>query len=281
MKLLSYSLHGQPSFGALAGEGFVADLGSMDWGSLREMISDLPTGKVAQAISKAPLLELHKIQIRVPIPDSEKIILVGLNYKTHAAESSMESPINPSLFLRTQNSFAAPKEPIIKPMLHEAFDFEAELALVIGKPGRHIQPAEALSHIAGYTLLGDHCLRDVHKIHSLTFCKNQYHSGSIGPWIVTADEIPHPELLEIVGRLNGQEMQRGSIAELIFDFATLIAYISNFTELVVGDVISTGTPSGVGFTRKPPVYMKAGDVFEIEVNGIGILKNAVIAEDCV
>jgi 2-keto-4-pentenoate hydratase/2-oxohepta-3-ene-1,7-dioic acid hydratase in catechol pathway len=122
-------------------------------------------------------------------------------------------------------------------------------------------------------------VRDIHKIHSLTVCKNYFHSGSIGPWIVTADEIPHPEALEIVGCLNGEEMQRASISELIFDIPALIAYISSYTELVVGDIISTGTPSGVGFTRKPPVFMKAGDVFEIEVKGVGILRNSIINEE--
>jgi 2-keto-4-pentenoate hydratase/2-oxohepta-3-ene-1,7-dioic acid hydratase in catechol pathway len=279
VKLLSYFVQGRPSFGALVDEASVADLGSMGWGSLKEMIGDLSTGKVVQALRKAPLLALETIHITVPIPNTEKTILVGLNYKFHIAEAGYELPAFPSLFLRTQNSFVANEESVVKPISHNTYDFEAELAFVIGKAGRHIQAAEAMSHVAGYTLLGDHCVRDIHKIHSLTVCKNYFHSGSIGPWIVTADEIPHPEALEIVGRLNGEEMQRASISELIFDIPALIAYISSYTELVVGDIISTGTPSGVGSTRKPPVFMKAGDVFEIEVKGVGVLRNPIINEE--
>jgi len=279
VRLLSYVAQGRPSFGALVDDDSVADLRSTGWDSLNEMIGDLSTGTVVEALRRAPRVPLDTIHITVPIPNADKTILVGLNYRFHIAEVGFELPTVPSLFLRTNNSFVAHGESIVKPISQDTFDFEAELAFVIGKKGRHIPTAEAMSHVAGYTLLGDHCVRDVHKIHSLTVCKNYYRSGSIGPWIVTADEIPHPEVLEIVGRLNGEEMQRASIAELIFDIPALIAYISSYTELVVGDIISTGTPAGVGFMRKPPIFMKAGDVFEIEVKGIGVLRNPIIQEE--
>lgn len=272
MRLISFIADGRASFGVLRGDDFVADLGN-DWPSLKAALSEI--GAVERAAQRALIIPLADVQLRIPVPDAEKIICAGLNYRFHVAETAMKVPEFPSIFLRSHNSFVAHGEAILKPVASDAFDFEAELAFVIGKQGRNISRQDAMSYVAGYTLLADHSVRDVQMAHSLAAGKNFFRSGAIGPWIVPASEVPDPGKLEVIGRLNGVDVQRASVSELIFDIPELVSYISGFTELQPGDIVATGTPSGVGFSRKPPLYMRDGDVFEIEVPGVGILRNVV------
>jgi len=172
----------------------------------------------------------------------------------------------------------AHEQPMIRPSVSTNLDFEGELALIIGKPGRHIKPENAMAHIAGYTIFNDGSVRDWAK-YSLPAAKNFPGTGPLGPWMVTADEIPDPTRLTLVTRLNGIEMQRSGTDVLIHTIPELISYCSDFTALAPGDIIATGTPDGIGAKRTPPVWMKAGDVLEIEISGIGTLRNRVVDEN--
>ena len=213
-----------------------------------------------------------------PITDPDKIICAGRNYRAHAAEAGGAPPENPQVFLRLVNTLVAHGQPMVCPKISGDFDYEGELALIIGKPGRHIAKADALSHIFGYTLFNDGSIRDIQFKHSIAAGKNFHQTGGFGPWIVTADEIPDPTRLHLATRLNGHEVQHTGIDDLIFDIPTLISYCSDWTPMVAGDVISTGTPEGVGFARKPPLWMKPGDFVEVEIGGIGVLRNPIVAE---
>ena len=232
----------------------------------------------ALADTKARVV-LTDVKLLPPIPDPEKIFCAGVNYKAHVAETGREAPKYPSMFMRFPDSQVGPYEPILRPFLSDMFDFESELAVVIGKNARHVPREKAFDYIAGYACFGDHTLRDYTRHErQVTPGKNFYHSGVFGPWIVTTDEIPDPAKLEMWGRLNGEVMQHTMIGDLLYDIPYLISYLSSFSLLKPGDVIATGTPSGVGFTRKPPLWMKTGDVFEIEISSIGTCRNIVIDE---
>lgn len=209
-----------------------------------------------------------------------RIFCVGLNYARHIRESGREAPAHPSIFLRLDSSLVGHLQPIIRPSISEMFDFEGELAVIIGKPGHRIPVAKAYDHVAGYTCFAENSVRDWQKHGAqVTAGKNFDASGSIGPWIATADEVGAPEALEIVTRLNGTEMQRDSVGTLIFPIPELIAYISSFCAILPGDVIATGTPDGVGSARKPPVWMRPGDLLEVEIDRVGTLRNPVVAEE--
>ncbi len=214
----------------------------------------------------------------LPLPDCGKIICIGRNYRGHLAEGNIKLPEHPSVFIRTLESFAPHNGAMVRPSASTDFDYEGELALVIGTPGRHIAPADALSHIFGYTCMNEGSIRDYQFNHSLTVGKNFYRSGGIGPWIVPAEEIGDPTKLTLRTRLNGTEVQHTITDDLIFDIPTIIAYLSVLLPLNAGDIISTGTPEGVGFARKPPLWLKAGDVVEVEISGIGTLSNAIVDE---
>ncbi len=276
MRLVSYSVRGRLAFGALIGGELIADLSDGRWQSMNELLGDLSTDRLAHAIAAAPTLPVASVQITVPNPHAEKIFCAGLNYKSHASEAGVPTPEFPAVFLRSRNSFVGHQQDVLKPAASAAFDFEAELAVIIGKRSRRVPIPNAMDSVAGYTLLADHTARDVVSKHSLIAGKNYFHSGSFGPWIVTQDEIPRVATLELIGRLNGVEMQRAPLSELIFDVATLVSYLSGITELAPGDVIATGTPAGIGAKRNPPVFMNHGDVFEVEVPGIGVLSNRVV-----
>ncbi len=279
MKLVSYSAAGRASFGLVQGDGII-DAG-------RRLGDRYPTlrAAVAQALAQLRDLEggaadiaLADATLLPPITDPDKIICVGLNYRKHAAEAGLKVPEQPSLFLRLANTMVPHGGAMVCPRISTAFDFEGELALVIGKPGRHIAAADAMQHVLGYTCFNDGSVRDIQLKHSVTAGKNFVATGGIGPWIATSDEVPNVGDLTLTTRLNGQEVQHGRLDDLIFDVPTLIAYVSAFTPLVVGDVISTGTPEGVGFARKPPLFMKPGDAIEVEISRIGVLKNEIVAE---
>jgi 2-keto-4-pentenoate hydratase/2-oxohepta-3-ene-1,7-dioic acid hydratase in catechol pathway len=179
------------------------------------------------------------------------------------------------LFFKTLQSFVGHDQPVVRPKQSVEFDYEAELAVVISKPGRYIPKSAWREHVAGFTCLLDGSIRDYQK-RSVDVGKNFYHASSIGPWLATLDEVPEPENTRITCRLNGETMQDSTIDQLVFDVGDLVSYYSEFFALEAGDVISTGTPSGVGFTRQPPVWMKDGDVWEMEITGVGLLRNSVV-----
>ena len=281
MKLASFSAAGRDTYGAVV-EGGVVDLGRRlgdRYPTLRAAIAGDALARLAgEVVAAKPDFSLAQMTLQPPITDPDKIICAGRNYRAHAAEAGGAPPENPQVFLRLVNTLVAHGQPMVCPKISGDFDYEGELALIIGKPGRHIAKADALSHIFGYTLFNDGSIRDIQFKHSIAAGKNFHQTGGFGPWIVTADEIPDPTRLHLATRLNGHEVQHTGIDDLIFDIPTLISYCSDWTPLVAGDVISTGTPEGVGFARKPPLWMKPGDVVEVEIGGIGVLRNPIVAE---
>jgi 2-keto-4-pentenoate hydratase/2-oxohepta-3-ene-1,7-dioic acid hydratase in catechol pathway len=275
MKLASFIHAGAQSYGIVTGDGVVDAGRRLGHQSLRAAIGDPRLTSLAQAPAD---LALADVTLLPPIPYPEKMVCVGLNYRRHAEEAGLKVPANPSLFLRVPSSVVGHEAAMVRPRASRQYDFEGELAVVIGKPGRHIARADALGHVLGYSCLNDGSIRDVQFGHSVIAGKNFAAAGAFGPWIVTADEIPDPGALALVTRLNGREMQRSSTDDMIFDVASLIAYVSGFTPLVPGDVISTGTPEGVGFARKPPVFLAPGDTIEVEIARIGSLRNRIVDE---
>ncbi|MES2258179.1 MAG: fumarylacetoacetate hydrolase family protein [Pseudomonadota bacterium] len=278
MKLVSFKHGTQSSFGSLVDDR-IADLGGR-WPSLKAAIAAGATpAQLQAAASDAPALLLADVELDLPVPDAGRFICAGLNFHAHALESGHgDGPKFPSIFLRSASTFVPHGHAILKPDWSDAFDYECELAVVIGRGGRHIPLEQAMEHVFGYTLLMDGSVRDVQFNHSLTAGKNFFASGAIGPWIVTADEIADPARLQLVGRVNGEQRQSAPLSDLIFDIATLIAYWSRVDALSPGDLISVGTPSGVGFAMEPKRLLQPGDVVETEVAGIGVLRNTVAAD---
>lgn len=281
MKLLSFIVDGRPSFGAVKDNG-VVDLGAHMTGctTLRQL---LEAGRLAEAAklaaSAAPDHPLDRVSFAPVIPDPGKIICVGLNYRDHVAETGRTVTEKPALFARFACSQVGHLQPIVKPGVSDDFDYEGELALVIGKAGRHIPAGRALDHVAGYSCYNEGSIRDWQR-HTSQFLagKTFAESGSFGPWLVTTDEISDPSKLTLQTRLNGKIVQDTTTDLLITAIPELIAYISTICPLLPGDVIVTGTPGGVGAKRTPPLWMRAGDTVEVEISGIGTLRNTVIAE---
>ena len=221
-------------------------------------------------------------RILAPISRPGKVICIGLNYRDHAAESGMEPPPEPVVFNKFPQTVIGPEELIKIPAVCKEVDYEAELVAVIGKKGRRIPKADALQYVAGYMNGNDVSARDwqIHKPGKQWLLgKTPDTFAPCGPWLVTADEVPQPENLGIRLRLNGQTLQNSTTKELIFGIAELVAYVSQITTLEPGDLIFTGTPPGVGMARKPPIFLKPGDVCEVEIDGLGVLKNSVVADD--
>lgn len=211
------------------------------------------------------------------IPNPGKVFCVGLNYKTHVAEMKRSDSEHPAIFTRFADSLSAHGAPLPRPAATQRFDFEGELAVIIGRPGRNIPRAAAWDHIAGYACFNDGTARDWQRhTHQWTPGKNFPATGPLGPFMATREEIPDVDQLRLQTRLNGEVMQQASVADLIFSLPVIIEYLSGFTLLSPGDVIATGTPGGVGDKREPPVYMRAGDVVEVEITGLGILRNTVV-----
>jgi len=219
------------------------------------------------------------LQLAPVVPNPGKIICIGMNYLAHIKEMGRDRPAYPTLFTRFADSLVGHEQPIIRPVASSHYDFEGELAIVIGRTARHIAAANALDYIAGYTCFLDGSLRDYQR-HTSQFIagKNFRHSGAFGPWLVTTDEIPDPRVLTLETRVNGQVMQTGRIDNLCFDIGALIEYLSTICQLDPGDVIATGTPSGVGAARDPQVWLQPGDVVEVEIDQIGVLRNTVVDE---
>jgi 2-keto-4-pentenoate hydratase/2-oxohepta-3-ene-1,7-dioic acid hydratase in catechol pathway len=213
------------------------------------------------------------------IPNPDKILCVGVNYRPHIEEMGRKVPDYPVVFIRFPASMVGHDEPILRPSASQQFDFEGELAVVIGKRARYVTRETALDHIAGYCCFMDGSVRDWQRHTSqFTAGKNFYKSGAMGPCIVTVDEIPDPTILQLTTLVNGEVMQRGRVSDLVFDISSLIEYCSTFSELLPGDVVATGTPGGVGAARTPPLWLKTGDTVEVEIPGVGTLRNPVLDE---
>jgi 2-keto-4-pentenoate hydratase/2-oxohepta-3-ene-1,7-dioic acid hydratase in catechol pathway len=280
MKLLSFLIEGRPSYGAVKGEG-VLDLGRrLPWRALRALLEADALNQAAALLDSEQLdYALDAVTYAPVIPDPGKIICVGLNYRDHVVETGRTVTEKPALFARFACSQVGHLQPLIKPRVSDDFDYEGELALVIGKPGRHIAANRALGHIAGYACYNEGSIRDWQR-HTSQFLagKTFAESGSFGPWLVTTDDIPDPSKLRLQTRLNGRVVQNTTTDLLITPVPELIAYISTICPLAPGDVIVTGTPGGVGAKRPPPLWMRAGDTVEVEISGIGTLRNSVVAE---
>jgi 2-keto-4-pentenoate hydratase/2-oxohepta-3-ene-1,7-dioic acid hydratase in catechol pathway len=279
MKLASYRVDGEDTFGAVVGDGVVTLGGhKARYPNLRDAIAADALGELRDAAKgKAPDHKLSAITFLPVIPNPEKILCVGINYKSHAEETGRDTMANPQMFLRLTNTLLGHDGEMIRPKVSTNFDFEGELTAIIGKGGRHIQESDALRHVAGYTCFVDGSVRDYQK-HSVTSGKNFVGTGPLGPWMVTSDEIPDPTVMTLMTRLNGTEVQRSGTDMLIYSVAKIISYVSAFTPLAPGDVIATGTPAGVGHRRNPQLWMKAGDVLEVEITGIGTLRSRIVNE---
>jgi 2-keto-4-pentenoate hydratase/2-oxohepta-3-ene-1,7-dioic acid hydratase in catechol pathway len=286
MRLLSFSANGKESWGAAINDR-VIDLGAAlsQYAGLADFIGSADFRDREAIVSRLqPSLSLSDLTFLPVIPRPEKIICVVRNYLDHHKEAiahGMKREITefPPLFLRVWRSQVGHNCPIIRPKVSTHLDWEGELAVVIGRGGRHIAEASAFDHVAGYSIYNDVSVRD-YQAHAQQIAagKNFVGTGPFGPWLVTPDGIGDPNTLKLRTLLNGEVMQSSDTSHLIFKIPRLISYASTIFDLVPGDVIATGTPAGVGFTRKPPIFMKAGDVVEIEIEKIGVLRNPVVDE---
>ena len=284
MKLASYSVDGAPYWGAVGAGGMIAlSPGFPGWPTLREVIAAGALGEVAAAAEgRAVTHATGSFAWEIPIPAPEKILCVGVNYPDRNAEyrDGQEAPPNPSLFVRFPRSFVGHGAPLVRPPESEQLDYEGEIAIVIGRTGRRIAEAAAWDHIAAITLANEGTLRDWvrHAKFNVTQGKNFDASGSIGPWLVPFDDPAQLADIALETWVNGEIRQTDRTGRMIFPFPKIISYISTFTTLVPGDVILCGTPTGAGARLDPPVWLKPGDVIEVQAEGIGTLANTVVDE---
>ncbi|WP_342132206.1 fumarylacetoacetate hydrolase family protein [Hydrogenophaga sp. OTU3427] len=280
MRFASFEINGMASYGLVDSEqrcwpvpaAFLARFPDLQSAIAAQALTEL--AQAAQA-SGTPVA-LEQLRLLPVLPNPGKLICVGLNYKSHVAETKRADSDYPSLFLRFNDSLAAHGDAVLRPAFSERFDWEGELAFVIGRGGRHIAKEDAFKHIAGYACFNDVSVRDWQRhTHQFTPGKNFPGTAPFGPVLVTTDEVPDVTTLTLETRVNGQVMQHASLGDLIFDIPTIVAYVSRFTPLSPGDVIATGTPGGVGDRREPPLYMKDGDVVEVEITGLGVLRNTI------
>ena len=277
MKLASYIVNGTNAFGVVVGEQVVTvnnHFGTR-YPTLRSALEAGALDKIRTVVDNAmPDHQISDLFFLPVIPNPGKILCAGLNYRSHVAETGREMPTKPSIFSRFTDTLLGHEEPMVRPSVSEQFDYEGELAVIIGRSGRHISVESALDYVAGYTCFNDGSVRDFQKI-SVTAGKNFPSSAPLGPWMVTSDELPDPSALTLATRLNGTEVQRSTTDLLIYSVPTIISYVSDFTRLAPGDIIATGTPEGVGHKRTPPLWLKNGDIVEVEISGIGTLRNRV------
>jgi 2-keto-4-pentenoate hydratase/2-oxohepta-3-ene-1,7-dioic acid hydratase in catechol pathway len=279
MRLVSFQAGGAASYGIVEGDGII-DAGRRLGAAVPDLRAALAVPERLRALQGAqPDHLLAAVELLPVIPNPDNILCIGVNYMSHLKETGRDTPPHPMIFTRFAASQIGHGTAMLRPAESVQFDFEGELAVIIGQSGRRIPAAQAVAHVAGYACYNDGSIRDWQR-HTAQFTpgKNFHATGAFGPWMVTADELPDPAAQTLVTRLNGQEMQRAPISDLVFDIPALIAYCSTFIGLQTGDVIVTGTTGGVGAFRKPPVWMKAGDTVEVEISGIGILRNPVADE---
>jgi 2-keto-4-pentenoate hydratase/2-oxohepta-3-ene-1,7-dioic acid hydratase in catechol pathway len=280
MRLMMFKKGTGTALGVVEGNS-VIEVGAGS-GNLYDVIAGGPSALAAvkAAAAKGAKQPLAGVKAALPIAQPRKFICIGLNYAAHAAEGGHAAPTYPSIFLRVPSSLVAAGEPVIRPKVSNQLDYECELTIVIGKGGRNISEAKALDHVFGYTLFNDVSVRDYQrKTSQWTPGKNFDGTGPLGPVVVTADELPPGASgLRIQTRVNGETMQDSNTSDMIFSTARTIAILSEFMTLEPGDLIATGTPSGVAHARKPPAWMKAGDKVAVEVEKIGVLENPVVDE---
>lgn len=280
MRLVSYEHAGKPSYGIVKDDGIVELGGRLSHTTLRQLLANDALDAASDiAAARDPDISLSDVALSPVIPDPDKIICVGMNYHDHVTEIGRTVTAKPALFARFAGSQVGHLRPMVKPAVSEEFDYEGELAVVIGLGGRHIREDAALRHVAGYACYNEGSIRDWQR-HTSQFLagKTFAGTGAFGPWLVTADEIGNPATLTLETRLNGQQVQHTTTDKLITGIPELIAYCSSIIPLLPGDVIVTGTPGGVGLKRTPPLFMKPGDTVEVEISGIGVLRNPVVAE---
>jgi 2-keto-4-pentenoate hydratase/2-oxohepta-3-ene-1,7-dioic acid hydratase in catechol pathway len=279
MKLVTFEARGKTSYGTLTDDR-ITDLGSSLGQRYPDIRAVLEAGALPElaktAAAASSTLALADVKLLPVLTNPQKIFCVGLNYKTHVVETKRGDSEYPSIFTRFADTLVAHNAPLIKPTISKRFDFEGELAIVIGKGGRNITQAHAMDHIAGYACFNDGSVRDWQRhTHQWTPGKNFPGTGAFGPCLTTPDEVGDLNAQTITTRLNGQVVQQASLSDLIFTLPVIIEYLSSFSPLMPGDVIATGTPGGVGDKREPPLYMWDGDVVEVEITRIGLLRNVV------
>jgi 2-keto-4-pentenoate hydratase/2-oxohepta-3-ene-1,7-dioic acid hydratase in catechol pathway len=284
MKIVSFETGGNSSFG-IEKNGAIIDLaGRIDGATVAEdlLIPELQAKAAAIAATADGDVATADVTLQIPVTNPEKILCIGINYANRNEEYGDLTPIQeyPSMFFRVPGSFVGHNVPIVRPPESEQLDYEGEIAIVIGEGGRRIPRETAESHIAALTCLNEGTIRDWlrHGKHNVTQGKNFDRSGSIGPWMVTADEFQGYGDMTIETRVNGDVRQTDTTASLIFDFAYLVSYVSTIMTLKRGDIISTGTPIGAGARFDPPIWLKPGDVLEVEAAGIGVLRNEIVDE---
>lgn len=301
MRLVTYTTNWGRRAGVVVGEALVdaeaaarraglATDGDGRWTSNRRILATGPEaidrlGEAANALAASAadvddgaVQQLAGLRLAPPVPDPDKIICLGLNYRDHAQEAGLALPPSPMLFAKFRNSLAGPEDEIVLPADSEVVDYEAELAVVIGRPAKDVPEDEALSCVAGLMAFNDVSARDLQMVTSQWLAGKAIDTfAPCGPALVLMDEIDDVQSLALSARVNGRGVQDASTALMIFSVAETIAYISRLMTLVPGDIIATGTPAGVGFTREPPILLQPGDVVEIEVEGVGVLRNPVVA----
>ncbi len=276
MKLASFVNSSGPGFGVIE-DNCIRPIMSTRFSDLKSVIAADAYDEILAGASDPVAVDETEL---VPVlPNPGKIICIGMNYLAHIEEMGRNRPAYPTLFTRFPDSLVGHGQPIVRPTASMRFDFEGELAVVIGRTARHVASNQALDYVAGYSCFLDGTLRDYQR-HTSQFIagKNFRHSGAFGPWLVTIDEVADPRNLVLETRVNGKIMQSGHIGDLCFDIGSLIEYVSTICQLDPGDVIATGTPSGVGAAREPQVWLQPGDVVEVEIDRIGVLRNEVMAE---
>lgn len=280
MGFLSFEWDGRQTYGVRQDEGSYLEAPAAFRAQFPDLKSVIAAGQLAglkvAALAQGAVVPAGQARLLPVIPNPGKIFCVGLNYTSHVAEMKRPDADHPAIFVRFADSLAAAGDALQRPAFSDRFDYEGELAIVIGKGGRHISQADAFDHVAGYACFNDGTVRDWQRhTHQWTPGKNFPATGAFGPSLVPADEVGDVNALTLQTRLNGQIVQQASLADLIFTIPVIVEYLSRFTPLAAGDVIATGTPGGVGDKRNPPLYMKDGDLVEVEITGLGILRNTV------
>jgi 2-keto-4-pentenoate hydratase/2-oxohepta-3-ene-1,7-dioic acid hydratase in catechol pathway len=285
MRFVNFRFNGRPGIALQHKDGSLVGrfTGEAKYpGSLAELVSrgGDSLAAAARALADGSSLDPDKIEYLPPFPTPPKILCLGLNYADHAAEGGFKPPVAPTIFARFGSSLIGHRAPLVRPRVSTQFDYEGELVAIVGRAGKHIPREKALDHICGYSIFNDGSIRDYQlRTPQWTVGKNFDGTGAFGPAFVTADELPPGASgLKIQTRLNGQVMQSASTSQMIFDVVNTVALLTEGLTLEVGDVLVMGTPSGIGMARTPQVWMKAGDVCEIEIEGLGILRNAVVDE---
>ena len=276
VRLVSFTLNHESRFGIATEEGVVDLTDRTNFNSLGSALSALNEIQAFEDVS--PDHSWESISFDIPIPDQRRLLCAGLNYhKKYPLGGEVKTPKQPVYFNKPPGSLVPHNGRLIRPIASVQLDYEVELAVVIGRLGRHIPESDALDYVAGYTILNDGSVRDWQR-HGVAAGKNFYRSGSCGPWIVTSDQIPQPSDLSIITRVNGQERQNAGVNEMIFSVQELISYMSQIMPLEPGDIIATGSPEGTGGSMEPQVWLVEGDAIEFEIPGIGILANTVANE---